>query len=157
SVSLSARSRETNRLAKTWGISVPVCGKLTINGASPRFTSIAGSSTQLGIVPPDAPVQRIGAEPIHKLGWHLDVPDCQVTIFSRLKRADLSRSAKGPGRSPGDAGDALFDRDPKESRAHIHGQKQRGQRRRTRVKIGRKRYRDAVLAQERDRRNLRLA
>src|SRR5262249_52444802 len=106
SVSLSARSRETNRLAKTWGISVPVCEKLTINGASLRFTSIAGSSTQLGIVPPDAPVQRIEAEPIHKLGWHLDVPDCQVTIFSRLKRADLSRSAKGPGRSPGDAGDA---------------------------------------------------
>ena len=77
--------------------------------------------------------------------------------FAGLQRAGLVAQAERARGLARHAGEALVDRHAEQRRRHVHGQQQRGQRRGAGIAVGGDRHRHAVLAEQLDRRLLRLA
>ncbi len=73
-----------------------------------------------------------------------------------FERADLVEAAERARRFAGDAGEAFLDGKTKQRRAHIHDEEERGHRRCAGIAIRGERHRHAMLAEQRDRRRLRL-
>ena len=72
---------------------------------------------------------------VDKLGRLADVPNSQIAVFARFKRARPAEAAKGSRRLPRHAGQAFRDTQAKQSGRHVHGEKRHGQWRGSRITV----------------------
>ena len=102
-------------------------------------------------------MQRIEPHAVDQLGRPLDVPDGEVAALAGFQRADVVEPAERARRLARHAGKDLVDGQPEQRRGHVHRQQQRGERRGAGIAVGGDGDRHAVLAEQVDRRLLRLA